>query len=134
LSQGRGKARLSLVFVTLDSSGSRIHDVQSHHFGRTIEAIRRTLREGDIVFRYSRRELVLLLSNTDSAGAAAFVGTIAANIADGTPDSGAEETRTGATFGVATAPLDGTNSEDLVRAARSRAITDSGSSPVGSIH
>ena len=132
LSQSRGRPRLSLIFVSLETPSAQ--DLRDQSSARAIETIRRALRDGDIVFRYSRREFVILLSDTDSAAAAAIVGTMAATISEDDARTGVEGSVNAVTFGVASAPVDGTNAEDLVKAARSRVSESGSSSANGSIH
>ena len=77
---------------------------------------------------------MILLSDTDSAAAAAIVGTMAATISEDDARTGVEGSVNAVTFGVASAPVDGTNAEDLVKAARSRVSESGSSSANGSIH
>ena len=135
LSETHGRRPLSLVFVSLGEPPFGHQENDALHV-RTIDAIRRGLRDGDILFRYGRGEFVILLGETDGPAAAAVVGSIAASVSDsGATSDELRDEVLAVTFGTATAPLDGTTSEDLVRAARNRTPSDRNAPPEpGSIH
>jgi putative nucleotidyltransferase with HDIG domain len=125
----RGHGQLSLVFVSMRSSGLS-------GALRLIDSIKRSLRDGDILFRYSRSEVVVLLTNTNPDAATQIVGAIASNIVESAqPTLDASNEVAEVTFGTATAPTDGTTVDDLVTAARNR-LRRSLDSPSGrgSIH
>ncbi len=81
LAEGRGRAPFSLILVSL---GPSLRPDGSHDRSvRIVEAIRRVLKDGDILFRYGRRELVILLAGTDDSAAATMVGTMTASVSEG---------------------------------------------------
>jgi len=134
LSGRRNSAGLSLVFVSMrqrpvTGGKSRRPSI------RVVDAIKRTLRDGDILFRYSSTELVVLLTNTNSDTAAGIVASISSVVLEGSQSAGDfGDGITAVTLGTASAPLDGTTVEDLITAARNRQYRDSGSSKPGSVH
>jgi len=135
LGEARGSSNLSLIFVSVAPDAKSSAGFQEPS-GRVIEAIRRVLRDGDILFRYGRYEFVVLLARTDGVTATRLVATMTTSLSssiDGSRD--AAQAVVAVAFGTATAPSDGTTAEDLVRMARSRVVQDATSSPdTGLIH
>jgi diguanylate cyclase (GGDEF)-like protein len=82
-----------------------------------ISAIKRVLRGADVLFRYSETEFVVVLTQTESAAATAVANRIAEILSEVRP--GVMES-VQPTFGVASAPADGTTLADLVVAAEQR--------------
>jgi putative nucleotidyltransferase with HDIG domain len=76
-----------------------------------IAAAKRVLRGGDVLFRYSDTEFVVVLTQTDSSAATAVANRIAEILAEVRPGL-MESARL--TFGVASAPTDGGTLADLV--------------------
>jgi len=135
LADPRASSALSLVFVSV-APFMTLPSGSHESSGRVLDSIRRVLRDGDILFRYGRREFVVLLAQTDGLAATSIVGSMAASVSS---NSGASEEFAEGTvavaFGTATAPSDGTTAEDLVNAARNRIHRDGASAPnIGSIH
>jgi diguanylate cyclase (GGDEF) domain len=131
----RGSSNLSLIFVSLaphmtGSSGAR------ESFPHIIDAIRRVLRDGDILFRYGRHEFVVLLTRTDGLSAASLVAAMTTSVSSNIEQSDeVAQALVAVAFGTATAPSDGTTAEDLIKAARSRVARDASStSDTGFIH
>ena len=82
-----------------------------------ISAIKRVLRGADVLFRYSETEFVVVLTQTESTAATAVANRIAEILSEVRP--GVMES-VQPTFGVASAPADGTTLADLVVAAEQR--------------
>jgi len=135
LGEGRAFANLSLVFVSL-SPYTKASSAAQEPSARVVDAIRRVLRDGDILFRYGRHEFVVLLARTDGLTATRLVAAMTANASSGI--DGSHEIVDGVfavAFGTATAPSDGTTADELIRTARSRVIHDAASSQdTGFIH
>ena len=84
-----------------------------------ISAIKRVLRGADVLFRYSETEFVVVLTQTDSTAATAVANRIAEILSEVRP--GVMES-VQPTFGVASAPADGTTLADLVRSGRAASL------------
>jgi diguanylate cyclase (GGDEF)-like protein len=97
--------------------------------------IRRVLRDGDILFRYGRQELVVFLSNTDQSSASRIAAAMTAGISS-TADKASELSGAvmAVSLGVATAPSDGMTADELISAARSRVVDAARRTDSGSIH
>ena len=134
LSASRNSGGLSLIFMSMRQrpiSGRKSRPPSN----RVVDAIKRTLRDGDILFRYSSTELVVLLTNTNSDAAVGVVASISSVFLERSQSAGElGDELTAVTLGTASAPLDGTTVEDLVTAARNRQYRDSDSSKPGSVH
>jgi len=119
LSSSRGHVGLSLIFVSIRPRAGGNAAV-ARPSARVLDAIKGSLRDGDILFRYSDSDLVVLLTNTDSNGAVNVVSSMSAHIVGETqPDDDPTQDAT-VSFGTASAPADGTSVESLLGAARSR--------------
>jgi diguanylate cyclase (GGDEF)-like protein/putative nucleotidyltransferase with HDIG domain len=114
---------LSIVFLDFQSINSLNKGVSRSATDQALaslaEAVRRTLRGADILFRYGSEEFVVLLNHTDSEAAAAVVARLTQSLTDATHGLG-EYRGVSFVIGTATAPDDGTSLEVLVDAARAR--------------
>jgi putative nucleotidyltransferase with HDIG domain len=131
LSGGRSHSGLSLIFVSVRPGAKTLRPSI-----RVLDAIRRSLRDGDILFRYSSFELAVLLTNTDSNMAISLVNSISSGILEGSESTSDLSGEIAAvSLGTASAPTDGTTVEDLVTAARRRQYRGlDTSSPPRSVH
>lgn len=110
---------LALVMCDVDHF-KRFNDTHGHTHGdevlqRFAALLEAGLRAGDRAYRYGGEEFALLLRDTDAVGAVALAERIRATVADALLPGGAEPVT--ASFGVATAPRDGYQGEDLLLAA-----------------
>ena len=112
----------SLVFLDLDRFKA-VNDRHGHQAGSAVlrevgELIRRRIRSIDVPVRYGGDEFVVLLPETDRAGARAVAGhlreAINAEVFLGSRDLAVQVT---ASFGIATFPGDGAGAEDLLQMA-----------------
>ena len=83
---------------------------------RLVDAISKELRGGDVLFRYRDSDFVVLLSGTDRNAAEAVAMRILKRITG--PSARPEGARSPVSIGVASAPDDGANVDDLVATAR----------------
>jgi diguanylate cyclase (GGDEF)-like protein/putative nucleotidyltransferase with HDIG domain len=129
--------KVSIVSVTIKHSSRHLSNasaVPDTVIETVAQAVRRALRGGDLLFRYASNELVVLLTQTDSA-TADLVAQRIKEATDADLSSQAEaEFSVSVALGVATAPVDGLSVHDLVEAARvrERASSDKGNTP--SVH
>lgn len=119
LGSNRGQVPLSLVFVSIRFAGTSSPKSPRQPI-RVVDAIRKNLRDGDILFRYSSSELVVLLSNTDSITAISIVTAISEELLPMLSANDKSGDVATVSLGTASAPSDGTTAESLVGAARSR--------------
>lgn len=110
---------LALVMCDVDHF-KRFNDTHGHAHGdevlqRFAALLESGLRSGDRAYRYGGEEFVLLLRDTDVEGAVALAERIRATVADALLPGGAEPVT--ASFGVAAAPGDGYQGEDLLTVA-----------------
>ena len=123
----RGSAAVGLVYVDLDDF-KPINDVHGHAVGDTVlvEVARRlevASRGSDVVGRLGGDEFCLLLEDVTPAGLAAVAARVRSALQ--TPiRAGALHLRVGASLGLASAPRDGTDAADLLRAADGRMYRD----------
>lgn len=122
---GGQTAVLSIVFVDIDSLNTivRRHGraAGDQTLAFVVDAIRRSLRGADVLFRYGNSEFVVLLAQTDSASAQAVADRIGERVSGSNPLGAAPEDREiQLTLGIATAPADGATLQTLVEAARRR--------------
>jgi diguanylate cyclase (GGDEF)-like protein/putative nucleotidyltransferase with HDIG domain len=120
-----GPSTLSIIFVDLNGLTT-----PGRHFGRSpdqaladvVEAIRRALRGADVLFRYGADEFVVLLTQTEAEAAEQVAKRISDRIREQNSEMlGRRDAEiVDVTLGIATAPSDGTNLEQLVSAARRR--------------
>lgn len=121
---GSGGMPLSIIFIDVQSL-SRLNRAQSRGgsdqtLADVADAIRKALRGADVLFRYSEREFVVLLTQTGAESAAGVLQRIEARLIEAhlTPD--VLDKDSAATLGAATAPNDGTTLGELVQVARRR--------------
>jgi diguanylate cyclase (GGDEF)-like protein len=110
---------LALVMCDVDHF-KRFNDTHGHAHGdevlqRFAALLEAGLRAGDRAYRYGGEEFALLLRDTDATGAVALAERIRATVADALLPGGAEPVT--ASFGVASAPHDGYQGDDLLLAA-----------------
>ncbi len=115
--------RLSLVMLDIDDF-KQFNDTYGHPKGdrvlRTLSAIiRQNLREIDVAARYGGEEFVIVLPETDTAGAMAVAERIRASMAEQRFDVGEDALPISQTvsLGVATYPVHGVTAVRLVEAA-----------------
>jgi diguanylate cyclase (GGDEF)-like protein len=101
----RSGTHLALVVVDLDRF-KQINDVHGHQVGDAVLAhlgqlLRGTVRASDLAARYGGEEFVLLLNQTDAAGAALVAERIRASLARQCTRVGEAELPVTASFGVA---------------------------------
>lgn len=111
----RSDQPLSVVLVDIDHF-KRHNDEHGHQQGdRTLKLVAKTLNEAgrgaDLAARYGGEEFVVVLPNTDLAGATAIAERLRARIAD------LDEPSVTASMGVATFPVHGLTAAEIVRAA-----------------
>jgi putative nucleotidyltransferase with HDIG domain len=122
LSQLDAADQLSLILL---SSKSAIGSGRRNHLDTSnvvVDVVRNALRQADILFRYDNQELVILLLRTDQASALAVARRVAAKIAD-TALGSSIVTDSPFTIGMATAPTEGTELEQLLAAAQRQAYS-----------
>lgn len=111
----------SVAFVDLDNfkqvNDTYGHEEGDHTLSRAADNIRRILRRGDVVVRWGGEEFLLIMPNTDAAGADLAVGRLLAeglgNRPDGTPQT--------ASIGIAERRIEGLETwSDLVERADQR--------------
>jgi diguanylate cyclase (GGDEF)-like protein/putative nucleotidyltransferase with HDIG domain len=127
MSAAGAQTALSLIFVdvqSLKSINNRFgREAGNRALGQVADAIRKALRGADILFRYGSDEFVVLLTQSDIDAAQSVAARIAERISEqALAPSTSEECRVAVTMGVASAPEDGAAVEELVSAARARAI------------
>jgi putative nucleotidyltransferase with HDIG domain len=119
-----GRSPLSVALIRVESSTSGplpAGGPETAGLARAIDAIRSVLREGDILFRYSNEELVVLLTQTDANSALPTVSRMAAKISDALePLMRSSGSLHGVSFGCASSPTDGVDADDLINVARRR--------------
>jgi putative nucleotidyltransferase with HDIG domain len=102
--------------------GSRAHEMNAELVLDVARAMRRGLREADVLFRYSGVELVALIGHTNFDMATHVGQRIVETIQELSQSSrGRELSGLRVTIGIATAPNDGANVDNLIAAARNRA-------------
>ena len=115
------QANLSIIRIQLATFGAlenkRGRQLKPVPADDIISAIKRVLRGADVLFRYSETEFVVVLTQTESTAATAVANRIAEILSEVRP--GVMES-VQPTFGVASAPADGTTLADLVVAAEQR--------------
>lgn len=112
---------LSLAMIDSDSLKS-INDRFGHAQGdrmlvQLARCIRAHVRESDVVFRYAGDEFIVLLPETDAAGAHVLLDRIRQAVQDAGLEIGAELVRFTISAGVASYPQHAETAEGLVRAA-----------------
>ena len=116
---------VSLLVVGVDDP-ARIQEQFGLHVAdaaicAVVEATRTTLRGADVLFRHTRNELVVLLTQTDANTSNAIARRL--REATGQIMLGTEQSRLAVRVGAATAPADGRALDDLVNVARTRLRT-----------
>jgi diguanylate cyclase (GGDEF)-like protein/putative nucleotidyltransferase with HDIG domain len=119
LGGARNNVALSLVFLSIRSGGVPGPKALRPSM-RVLDVIRRNLRDGDVLFRYSSSELVVLLSDTDSTAATNVVASISSEILGSLSTKDKNSDVATVSIGTASAPSDGTTAESLVTVARTR--------------
>jgi len=112
---------LSCLFLDLDRF-KRVNDQYGHRAGDKVlrhvaEQISKSIREVDIVARYGGEEFVVLLPNTDLAGARQCAEAIRKNIADQAIKIGDTTIRTRLSVGVSMLTEDVANEDELLKRA-----------------
>ncbi len=134
-----GSSELSIVLIDL----GRLVAVNRRHgrvagdrlLGRVADAVRGVLRGADVLFRYDNSEFVVLLTQTGSVAADKVAERIATTVTSTSSGVSADETPgASATFGVATAPTNGTSLEELGPSARRRDSVIDTDPPATSVH
>jgi GGDEF domain-containing protein len=119
------RSPLSVILVSVQTSTSSqppVDATEERDLWQVVDAIRSVLRDGDILFRFSDYELVVLLTQTDANAALVAVSRIAGRISDSLePLKRSSSALQGVTFGCASAPTDGMDGEALLNVARRRA-------------
>ena len=105
------RIQIATLAALENKRGRPLTPVSAHDI---VTAIKRVLRGADVLFRYSETEFVVVLTQTDSTAATAVANRIAEILGEVRP--GMMES-VQPTFGVASAPTDGTTLADLVVAA-----------------
>jgi diguanylate cyclase (GGDEF)-like protein len=119
--QAVGFSLALLQFTNL--RGSRAHEMDAELVLDVARAMRRGLREADVLFRYSGVELVALIGHTNFDMATHVGQRIVETIQELSQSSrGRELSGLRVTIGIATAPNDGANVDNLIAAARNRAL------------
>ena len=118
------RSPLSIILIRVQSSTSSqspASGIEMDGLARAIDGVRSVLREGDILFRYSNDELVVLLTQTDANSALAAVSKMGAKISDSLePLMRSSGSLHGVSFGCASSPIDGVDADDLINVARRR--------------
>jgi GAF domain-containing protein len=107
------QAHLSIIRLHVPGDGRRSLPSNQALSAHLVAAIKRVLRGGDVLFRYSESEFVVVLTQTDSNAAVAVANRIAEILAE--VQSSADNLQP--IFGVASAPSDGRTLGELVMAA-----------------
>jgi GAF domain-containing protein len=108
------QAHLSIIRLQIPGEARRSRPLNQAASTPLVTAIKRVLRGGDVLFRYSDSEFVVVLTQTDSNAAVAVANRIAEILAE--LQSNAADTLQ-PIFGVASAPTDGRTLAELVIAA-----------------
>jgi diguanylate cyclase (GGDEF)-like protein len=126
---------VSVVSITLkrrDSAHSSTIDESM--ISSVEESVRKALRTGDILFRYSVDQLVALLAKTDASTADLITQRIREIVQLDLSSSRHNKWRIDVAIGVATAPKDGLSVEQLVRSAQDRPISSSDGPSAPAVH
>ena len=112
---------LSLIFFDLDRFKT-VNDTWGHSVGSALLAtvgkiLRETIRETDRAVRYGGDEFVIVMPETDQAGAVVIANRLREALAAAPPPHPGTAFKLTASFGVATYPQDGEDSRDLIDAA-----------------
>jgi diguanylate cyclase (GGDEF)-like protein len=112
---------LSLIFFDLDRFKT-VNDTWGHSVGSALLAtvgkiLRDTIRETDRGIRYGGDEFVILMPETDQAGAVVIANRLRDALAAAPPPQPGIDFKLTASFGVATYPSDGDDARSLLDAA-----------------
>jgi len=124
LRAGRSGEQVAVLFIDLDEF-KQVNDLLGHEAGDLVLAaaaarLRLSLREGDLLGRYSGDEFLAVITDVGAGTAQAIAQRAADNVLDTfhSPfDLSGHEVRVGASIGVALFPVHGRTSDELVQAA-----------------
>jgi diguanylate cyclase (GGDEF)-like protein/putative nucleotidyltransferase with HDIG domain len=126
---------VSVIFVTVTHKDVRSPSIGSDQVVEAIAGpIRKALRVGDLLFRYARNELAVLLTQTDAHTAELVAERIRAVTTADLADVITAASPIIVSIGVATAPADGVSVHELAEAARGRERLVLGPSSPSAIH
>ncbi len=126
----RGSGQLPLAVIVLDLEGlRRINETYGHETGNralrlVAEALKRTLRETDVIARWGGDEFAALISGADPQGAEITAKRIRHAVHATTLDTGSRHLRCAVAVGIAVAPQDGLETTMLLGHAERRLERD----------
>jgi diguanylate cyclase (GGDEF)-like protein len=114
----RSERGFCLLMIDLDSLKG-VNDTYGHHRGDAVlralaEVMRRSIRSVDTAFRYAGDEFLVLLPETDFAGAYVVAEKIRAGAEDVGPLTGSDDVPTSVSIGLVSCPEDGASVEELM--------------------
>ncbi len=114
----RSERGFCLLMIDLDSLKG-VNDTYGHHRGDAVlralaEVMRRSIRSVDTAFRYAGDEFLVLLPETDFAGAFVVAEKIRAGAEDLGPLTGSDDVPTSVSIGLVSCPEDGASVEELM--------------------
>jgi putative nucleotidyltransferase with HDIG domain len=127
--------RVSVVSIIVRLNGTQAAARSTEQAIATVAvAVRRALRGGDLLFRYSANELVVLLTQTDATTADLVAARIRETTSSDLAQHAGIEFSIAVALGVATAPSDGLSVHDLVKTARNRETSILPPGPTPAVH